>query len=545
MARIPQYNRSVAPQNTPYEYIKSNTNPDAFGANVAGAWGELGKAGLNFMDEVATLKANYDKTKLIEFSNSLDNWSNENLYDKDNGYFTKTGKEAMGKTPEIMEKYDKFADEYIAKAGFVAGWEKQARDIVARKRLTIERGVEGHDKQQTDAWQDAVYTDALKNVFSKAIQGRNNPESLDIYLKDGMTLLDNFAITKGWDKDPEILAIKKKEFESGFYSQILDAYLAEGSLKAMDFFEQYKDKFAPEQQNQYLQKIHREEVSYNARANASYLINLSQEEAYNAIDNIENIDLRNATENEYNRLLRRQEAKQREIDARTSNEIMQKVYNAYETNNGDVSAIIREVNASNMSLEQKEKIFNNIQLMQKLEGAGDNWADWNILLDMAAFDNENFKTINPANYNLTKEQYNKIVEMQRKAASNEYTPEVELKKAIKGMFNPNFNIQGKNGLHKKEYEDAVVRYLANIERMQGKAFDIKNTRQLEAIMAGFDYKDPNLPPMQEGESQEAYKKRVEKFHNLDETKELYMRAVKEGQAEKLMAQEYMSFTFTM
>lgn len=523
MARIPQYNRSVAPQNTPYEYIKSNATPEAFGVNVSGAMKNLGDAGLNTLDAIATLKANYDKTKLIEFSNFIDNWSNENLYDKDKGYFNKTGKEAMGKSPEMMDSFDKYADEYIAKAGFVGGWEQKARNIVQQKRNTIERYVEAHDKKETDAWQDAVYTDAITNVFSKAVQGRNNPNDLNMFYRDGLTVLDNYAATKGWDKDPEILAIKKKEYEGSFHAQILDAYLAEGSLQAGAYFNKYKDKFSPEIQNRYLQRIHTEEVSYAARATAESLIVRSPEEAYKYIDNIQNIDLRNATESEYNRLLRHQDEIQRQNDAKMSNEIMQKVYSAYE-NGGDISSIMREVNVSDMSLEQKEKIYKNLKAMQELEGVGNNWADYNILLDMAAFNNEEFKNINPANYNLTKEQYNKITEMQRKAANNEYTPEVEMKKAIKGMYNSRFNIQGGEGLHSGEYEDEVVRFLSKVERMQGKAFDFKNTEQLQAIMQGFDYKDPNA---------------VNK--NIDETKELFARAKKHGEVYDLMAREYMLF----
>lgn len=523
MARIPQYNRSVAPQNTPYEYLKSNASGEAFGNNVASAWGNLSDASLNAMDAVATLKANYDKAKLIEFSNNIDNWSNENLYDKNKGYLNKTGKEAMGKSPDVMDSFDKFADDYIAKSGFIAGWEDKARNIVSQKRNTIERYVEAHDKKETDAWQDMVYTDALTNIFQKAIQGRNNPQDLNMFYKDGLTLLDNYAMTKGWDKDPETFAIKKKEFEAGYHGQILDAYIAEGSLKAGEYFEQHKDKFSPEVQNKYLQSIHREQVAYQARETAQYLIGLPTEEAYKVIDNIENIDVRNATENEYNRFLRHQDEIQKQTDVKTSNDIMQRVYAAYE-NGEDISAIMREVNASDMSLEQKEKMYKNLKTMQELQGAGDNWADYNILLDMAAFDNDGFKTINPANYNLTKEQYNKIVEMQRKAANNEYTPEAELKKVIKGMFNPNFNIQSKNGLHKSEYEDEVVRFLSAVERMQGEAFDLKNTAQLQSVMKAFDYKDSNATNK-----------------NIDETKELFMRAKKDGEAYKLMAKEYMQF----
>jgi len=523
MARIPQYNRSVSPQNTPLEYIRSNATPEAFGVNVSNAAKNLGDAGLNFADSMADLYARYQRTKQFELSNYLDNWTNENLYDKDKGYLYKTGKDAMGKSPEVMDSFDKYADKLMAEYGFTGGWNNQARRIIDSRRRTIEHYTNKHDKEETDRWQDAVYTDAITNVFSKAVQGRNNPADLQMFYRDGLTVLENYGAIKGWANDPEMLSIKKKEYEGSFHAQILDAYLAEGSLQAGAYFNKYKDKFTPEMQNKYLQRIHTEEVSYSARANAQNLLGKTPEEAYKIIDNIQNIDVRNATESEYNRLLRHQEEIQRQNDAKISNEIMQKVYTAYD-NGGDISGIMREVNVSNMSLEQKEKIYKNLKAMQELEGVGNNWADYNILLDMAAFNNEEFKNVNPANYNLTHEQYQKITDMQRKAANNEYTPEAEMKKAINNLYNAKFNLQGGNGLHKSEYEEEVVRFLSKVERMQGKAFDLNNKEQLQAIMQGFDYKDPDA---------------VNK--NIDETKELFARAKKHGEVYDLMAREYMLF----
>ena len=523
MVRIPQYNRSVAPQNTPYAYIQSNATPEAFGVGVSEAQKKLGDAAINTADAAADLYEKYQKTKQLELSNFLDKWSNDNLYDKDNGYFVKTGKEAMGKSPEYMDSFDKYADKLLSEYGFVGGYYDQARRLIDGKRLTVERLVETHDKQQSDAWQDAVYTDSLTNVFNKAIQGRNNPADLSKFYKDGITVLDNYAFVKGWNKDPEMLAIKKKEFEGNFHAQILDAYLAEGSLKAGEYFQKHKGSFTPEMQNKYLQRIHTEEVNYAARATAEGLMTRTPEEAYRYIDSIKDINLRNATESEYNRLLRHQDEIQKQNDIKASNEIMQRVYTAYE-NGEDVSSIMREVNISNMSLDQKEKIYKNLKSMQELQGVGNNWADYNILLDMAAFNNEEFKNVNPANYNLTHTQYQKIVDMQRKAVANEYTPEVEMRKAIKGMYNSRFNIQGGEGLHSKEYEEEVVRFLSKVERMQGKAFDFKNTQQLQAILEGFDYKNPDAPNK-----------------NIDETKELFARAKKHGEVYDLMAREYMMF----
>lgn len=325
MARIPQYNRSVTPQNTPKPYIQSYASPEAFGVNVSRAAENFTNARMNLLDNIATLKANYDKAKLLEFSNNIDRWAQENLYDTEKGYFYKTGKEAMGKSPEIMESYDKFADDYISKAGFVAGWEGQARQIAQSKKLTIERGVQAHDKKQSDAWMESVYMDGLSSVFARAVQSRNNPNDLDMFYKDGMTIIDNYAAVKGWDKDPETLGMKKKEFEAGYHKQILDAYLAEGSLKASEYFEKYKDKMPSNMQTAYLAKITNQKINYIARTNAEKLTGLSPDEAYKFIDNIENIDERDATEREYNRKIREEENIKNKIEKDTLDNFYTKV----------------------------------------------------------------------------------------------------------------------------------------------------------------------------------------------------------------------------
>lgn len=521
MVRIPQYNRSVTPQNTPLGYARGQADPNAFGVGATEALRNTGKSLDNLGNSMFELKAQYDRTKVVEVGNMLDKYINDVLNDKDNGYLFKSGKDAMGKSPEIMDGYDKYSDEIISKGGFWGANERYIRNIAAQKRMGLERYSEAHDREESDKWQDSVYTDALTNIFNKAINGRNNPADIEKFRKDGYTLLDNYALVKGWNKDPQTFEMKKKEFEGNFNAQILDAYLAEGSLKASEYFHKHKDKFTPEVQNRYLQRIHTEEVNYGARSTAESLIGKPTEEAYKFIDDIENIEMRNATENEYNRLLRHQETIQKQNDIKASNEIMQKVYAAYD-NGEDIYSIMREVNTSNMSLEQKEKIYNNLKTMQELEGVGNNWADYNILLDMAAYNNEEFKTINPANYNLTKEQYNKIIEMQRKSAANEYTPETEMRKILRQLSG--FAPQTSNGLKTNEYKDEVVRFLSKVERMQGEAFDFKNTQQLDAIMEGFNYKDADATNK-----------------NIDETKELFARAKKHGEVYDLMAREYMLF----
>ncbi|MCD7739967.1 MAG: hypothetical protein LUH11_01270, partial [Candidatus Gastranaerophilales bacterium] len=314
-----------------------------------------------------------------------------------------------------------------------------------------------------------------------------------------------------------------KDFKSKAYEAVLNSYIEEGSLQAKDYFEKHKDDISPEKQAHYIGAIKNNQIRYKAIENANYLATLPPVQAYTQIDAIKDIDERNATESEYNRKLRHQDTIQQQKDIETSNQIMQQVFDAFDKGE-DISSIMRQVNAStDMSLEQKEKIYKNLKEMQELQGAGNNWADFEYLKDMAAYNNDEFKNINPANYNLTKAQYQKITDMQRNAANNTYNPEVELQKAIHKVSS-GFNPQTSKGLKRKEYEQGLIKFISKVERMRGKAFNLNNTQELESIIKAFDYKDPNAANK-----------------NIDETKELYARALKHGEVYNLMAAEYMNF----
>ena len=420
MVRIPQYNRSVAPQNTPLRYAEGQADPRAFGIGVTEALRNTGKSLDNLGNSMFELKAQYDKTKVIEVSNMLDKYINDTLNDKDNGYLFKSGKDAMGKSPEIMDGYDKYSDEIISKGGFWGENERYIRNIAAKKRIGLERYSEAHDREESDKWQDSVYTDALTNIFNKAINGRNNPADIEKFRKDGYTLLDNYALVKGWDKDPETFEMKKKEFEGNFNAQILDAYLAEGSLKASEYFHKHKDKFTPEVQNRYLQRIHTEEVNYGARATAESLIGKPTEEAYKFIDGIKNIDERDATEREYNRLLRQEE----NIKNRNEKDALDKFYTtALEKTQKGESLSYSDI-PDNLDAETK------LNLMKYINSNGNPETDndtWEMLYEKSVSDAQGFVELDLNRYrgSLSEGEFKSFLKRQEDIRTGDYYTQIK------------------------------------------------------------------------------------------------------------------------
>ena len=83
MPQVPQYNREVGAQITPTPYRNDRVNEDTFGANIYQAQQRLGRV-ITENTEDATrsfmrFKEGIDRTKLIEFSNKLQEYKQENI----------------------------------------------------------------------------------------------------------------------------------------------------------------------------------------------------------------------------------------------------------------------------------------------------------------------------------------------------------------------------------------------------------------------------------------------------------------------------------
>lgn len=506
----------------PNGYVEVKPDINAFGGSNANALANTSKGLKNISTAADKIAEQMNYMQLLDFSTKVNDLRTNILYDKENGYLHKKGDFAAGKTDEIMSSYLASADELLKKSQLYGVDKQRAATLISSVGKNLYENVSSHDLQQTAVRDKTIFENSNTSQINTLIQNRNNPKAISNYLANIKTAADMYSQAQGLDEHAKEKLLNSSQAQG--VANLLQSYLADDNQEAFSgAFEKYSHLLTPEAQVSFQTQITNLKEQKEVRTLANQLLSLPLEQVYSEINSISDTNKRNSVMREYNFLTTQQDNIQKQNDLKISNEIMQKVYSSYE-NGGNISDIMREVNISDMSLEQKEKIYKNLKNMQELEGIGNNWADYNILLDMAAFNNEEFKNINPANYNLTKEQYNKITEMQRKSVNNEYTPEVEIKKAIDGMFNPNFGIQGREGLHKKEYENEVVKFLSKVERMQGKAFDFKNTAQLQAIMQGFDYKSPDT---------------VNK--NLDETKELYARAKKHGEVYNLMAREYMLF----
>lgn len=531
MPQVPVTQREVAQQNTPTPYQNANLSGDMFGANIAQAGQNLGKSMSGVADIAVKIKNYTDENKLLEFQNNLEQWQQDNLFDKDKGYYYQTGKNASGKSTDVMKSYQDYVSEQSSKMGLSPANMRKAQYIAAHKATRISHGVNSHDWRETVNWRSGEAQKAMDFSVKGMVDNRDNEQNININLATGLQAIDILGVDLNMDEDA--IAAQKTSFTSNAYKSVLKAQISDGSLAASANYEKWKDKLTAKDREEIYPSIHNNEISYQARSDAQVLVGMDTESAYKAIDGIENIAQRNATEREYERLMRNQNSIQNEKDKEQGEAMMQQMYEL-EASGADLSTIVRNVMSSDMSFDMKKKLIERAKDIQEYGQLGSSWVDKQYLENMAVSNAEEFKNTNLAKYALTKTEYEHFANLQKQIGSMEYTTQTQMNKIIKEVST---SFGWGSGLSENEYKNELFNVLNKIERLQGNALDIQKMDdkqikklletkegQTSALLEAFNYKDPN----------QANK-------NIDEFKEVYMRAKKVGELSDTVAKNYVDF----
>ncbi len=253
MPQVPQYQRQVAPQVTPNEYIKLDVNQDMFGVNVSKALGNVGNAIGEFGNAMADIKNRLDDTKILGMVNKSSEWEQQHLYDKQNGYYYKFGKDAYGQSEALLKDYDDYMKDYMKEMGFTPNAARRAQDTYMKTRERIMQGVTAHDYKQGVAWSNTEAETSKMNYINNAVNLRNNPDEISKSILSGYQAIEWQGELQ--NADEASIRLEKMKYRSSVHEAILDAYLGEGSLKAAEYLEQHKSEIRPEKLSQYVHKI--------------------------------------------------------------------------------------------------------------------------------------------------------------------------------------------------------------------------------------------------------------------------------------------------
>lgn len=525
MGTIPIYNQpKVEDERTAHKYQDVTLNDDMFGVNVYNAKANLGNLGGNLAAVIEKRADQINKTKIVDLTNKMDAYENQTLYDKDNGYFYKTGANAMNQSPVIMADYDNYADKLLKDSKLSGQYLDAARQALIAKRNKTFPSVAKHDADETKTWQNGVYTEKENNFLNKAILDRNDDNLLNQNLQQGYNVIQLQADLQNWDEPTKEL--KKQDFTSKYHVAVINALLGDGSLRAKQYYEAHKDQINPAQHNQILNAVNNNEMKYKAVSNAEQMELMPINEAYNFLDNIENIYERKETEREYNSLLNRKDNIKKQQDAAISSELMNQFYDVLQSGDKDaMSAYLQSVYASGLSPDMLDKMVDKVKTYQEIGQYITNWGHKQYLEDMAAYNADEFKTLNLADYDLSKSDYEHFANMQRNIGSEQYNTQTQFTKAINNIDTNLFGIGTRQVPNSAAYKSELFKIFNKIETMQGEAIKIKdlNSGQIQNLISAFGYKSELQPK------------------ELDEFKEVYLKGRQYSEFYNTVAENYQNF----
>ena len=294
MPQVPTYGREERLNGAarPYEFY--HLNGYMFGQGQAQAMANAGQ-GLNQLAQAAfEINDTIERTKGIEFNNAIEKWKQDNLLDKENGYFSKQGADAAGKSNEIIQNYDDFVAGWLKENKMSKRTQTQLQTISTQKRTGILSNTTAHDLEETNTWADTEGKLGIENAISNIVTERNNPDGIK-------TQLQNIRSITQWKGELQKLDAKTIELQtrdniSQALCAILDTKLQESPVDAKGFFNEHKEDINSNLHSKYLSAINQEERKYQAREMASTIINkyTNEQDAIKAAEAIKDVDMSDA-----------------------------------------------------------------------------------------------------------------------------------------------------------------------------------------------------------------------------------------------------------
>lgn len=291
MPQIPQYSREVRLNGAaqPYEHYRIDDNTS--GASIGKAMQGAAKGIDAISDAALKINQTFEEMKTLEFHNAVEQWKQSNLYDKENGYYLKVGKDAAGKSPEVMKGYDDFVNDWVSQNRLSRKNQARVQATAASKKSWIQHAVTAHDLKQTTNWAESETNLGIENSITAAVSDRNNPDGIETQVANVRQITRWKGETIGLDADS--LKALEKQNVAKVYTAVLDTKIQEGDLSAREFFEKHKEYIKPEMHSKYLGSIKNEEDKYYSRdiANGIIATAKSEQEAIQKAEEIEDVNM--------------------------------------------------------------------------------------------------------------------------------------------------------------------------------------------------------------------------------------------------------------
>lgn len=332
MVRIDKAQREVNTQAIPHQYIDGGNARGAFGENVAIATQNLGEGLMDVGIMLDKIQAQNERANVVKLQNDVyQQWEEPNLYSKD-GYFNQFGRNAAGKSAEVLANYDAWVEQRKKELGITS---KRANIVFAemnnRNRERISRAILAHDLQQTQEAEKTELSQLCKNYDTQGVWDRNDDEQFNYNVSEKIKAIKNYGVVANLDKTQIKALIDKGNDE--YVSGVLTALLTDGNYqRASKLLENNKSLLTPDNYVKFTKEIKNFSDDDSARQFASDLINkgYTVEQAQNLIDKETNFDMwqkkNNLYHTMYNTKKRNEETVQDEILTNEFNNLLSGKY---------------------------------------------------------------------------------------------------------------------------------------------------------------------------------------------------------------------------
>lgn len=291
--KTPELNTDTHFTATGYQSV--NVNPNAFGAVNANALNSVAKGVDAISQGAEKILDQQDYISSLDCVNKIDNLKNSLLNDKQNGYLTKQGSDAAGKSKEIIEKYDaevaKIVGNYRLSGNAATA---RLKYMLGNKRSAFAENVNAHDIQQSAAFGKSVCETSMKNNLQNLIANCNNPDALSQFKKDTMSVMGIYQ--KQANLSPEQVTALTNNYVTQAVSGLIDQYQADNNYeKVREFYDKYKAVLSPDAQSKIQATLTAYDTNNWADKKADEIMQISSlEEQYNEINSEKDLMKRSA-----------------------------------------------------------------------------------------------------------------------------------------------------------------------------------------------------------------------------------------------------------
>lgn len=259
-----------------------------------------------------------DKTKIIEFANSIDEWERSILF-AENGFYSLKGKDAKEKLKEYVSELENFAN--LKYSELHLSDLKSSKIFLKVKKEKINLIIEQmkkHESKELKSWQLDVFEKAIEASKQRAVLYKNDDNIVNECLNNGLAVVNLIAKEEQWGKN--LLQKTCNKYKAEFYSALIDDFIAEKNIKAEAVFSLHKNLFDDEKCEKLeksVTELKTEIIAYNwAKELTNY--DLSKEDEEKEFKEIKDEDVKKSAK-EYLKIFKQRKKLQEEDDNKTKN----------------------------------------------------------------------------------------------------------------------------------------------------------------------------------------------------------------------------------